>query len=243
MMRMYSPLPEVYDPTAPLFPYKPPVVKLVSSTANTSPASRYVQQLYHDLLGREAEPGGLLAWTSLLEAGASRETIAAGIWNSPEHRGIEVDGFYQTYLHRAADPAGRLAWINAMMAGMSETAITQAFLTSPEYTGAYPDAVAVLVGYYADVLGRLPDEAEFTAWQQAAAGGAGGAQLSDGFLTSEEANRTLLEGFYKQYLRRKPSPPEEAGWLAQLHTAGNSPADVAQAILASDEYFAQSAGS
>src|SRR5262249_7037538 len=155
----------VYDPTAPLFPYKPPVVKLVSSTENTSRASRYVQQLYLDLLGRKPEPGGLQAWTSFLEAGASRATISAGSWNSPEHRGIEVDGFSQTYLHRAADPAGRLAWVNAMHAGMSEAAVAQAFLTCPEYTAAYPDSVAVLVGFYADVLGRLPDEAEFTGWQ------------------------------------------------------------------------------
>src|SRR5262249_3410157 len=161
----------------------------------------------------------LLAWTSLLEAGAARETIAAGIWNSPEHRGIEVDGFYQTYLHRAADPAGRLAWINAMLAGMSETAVAQAFLNSPAYTGAFPEAVTALVGYYGDGLGRLPDEAEFSGWQQAAVAGASSAQLSDGFLASEEANRNLLEGCYQQYLRRKPSPSEEAGWLAGLQPA------------------------
>jgi hypothetical protein len=243
VLRMYSPMPQVYDPSNPQYPYKPPVIQLVSNTENASPASLYVEQLYHDLLGRDAEPAGLQFWTSLLDAGASRATVAAGIWNSPEHRGIEVDGFYQTYLHRAADPAGQLFWINALQAGMSETAVAQAFLTSPEYTGAYPDSVSVVVGYYADVLGRLPDQAGFSFWQQAAAQGASGAQLSAGFLTSEEASRNLLEGYYQQYLGRQPDPSGEATWLALLGTAGNSPASVGQAILASDEYFARAQGS
>jgi hypothetical protein len=243
LLRMYNPLAQVYDPTNPQYPYTPPVVQRVSSTENASPAAQYVQQLYGDLLGRDADPGGLQGWTSVLEAGASRETVAAGIWNSPEHRGIEVDGFYQTYLHRAADPAGRLGWINAMLAGMSETAVAQAFLTCPEYTGAYPDSAAVVVGFYADVLGRLPDQAGFTGWQQAAAEGASGAQLAESFLTSEEANRNLLEGYYQRYLGRQPKPSEEASWLARLNTASNSSAAVGQAILASDEYFARSLGS
>jgi hypothetical protein len=202
-----------------------------------------VQQLYRDLLGRDAEPGGLQVWTSLLDAGASRAAVAAGIWNSPEHRGVEVDGFYQTYLHRAADPAGRLWWANAMQAGMSETAAARAFLTSPEYTGAYPDSAAVPVGLYADVLGRLPDEAGFTFWQQAAAQGASGAQLAESFLTSEEANRSLLEGYYQRYLGRRPDPAGEAGWLARLNTASDSAAAAGQAIVASDEYFARALGS
>ena len=126
---------------------------------------------------------------------------------------------------------------------MSETAVARAFLTSPEYTGAYPDSAAAVVGYYADVLGRLPDEAGFRDWQQAAAQGASPAQLAEGFLTSEEASRNLLDGYYQKFLGRQPDPAGEAGWLAPLHTARDSAAAVGQAILASDEYFARALAS
>jgi hypothetical protein len=212
-------------------------------TVNASPACQYVRALYRDVLGREAEAGGLLVWATVIGSGGSRATVAAGIWNSPEHRGIEVDGFYQTYLHRVADSAGRLVWINAMLAGMSETAVEGAFLTSPEYTGAHPSSAAFLDGLYADVLGRPPDGAGFAAWLQAAAQGASRAQLAESFLTSEEADRNLLDGYYQRYLGRQPDPSEEAGWLALLDTGSNSPAAVGQAMLASDEFFARALAS
>jgi hypothetical protein len=207
-------------------------------TVDASPVYQYVRALYRDLLDRAADPSGLLSWVTIIESGGSRAAVTAGIWNSPEHRGIEVDGFYHTYLHRAADPAGRLEWIDAMLAGMSDTAVAQAFLTSPEYTGAHPGSAAFLDGLYTDVLGRPPDEAGLTAWQQAAAQGASRAELAEGFLTSEEADRNLLDTYYQRFLGRQPDPSGQAGWLALLETGSNSPAAVSQAILASDEFFA-----
>jgi hypothetical protein len=90
--------------------------------------------------------------------GSAREGISAGpdgnvwftesadnrlglqlFWASPEHLGLEVDGFYATYLHRQADPAGGAAWVQALEHGVSETEVAVAFLTSPEYAAAHPD--------------------------------------------------------------------------------------------------------
>jgi hypothetical protein len=212
-------------------------------TVDPSPVYQYVRALYRDLLDREADPSGLLSWVTLIESGSSRAVVATDIWNSPEHRGIEVDGFYQTYLHRAADPAGRLGWIDAMLVGMSETAVAQAFLTSPEYTSTHPSSAAFLDRLYTDVLGRAPDDAGFIAWHQAAAQGASRAQLAEGFLTSEEADRNLLDRYYHVYLGRQPDPAGQAGWLALLETGSSSSAAVGQAILASDEFFARALAS
>src|SRR5262245_62310992 len=48
---------------------------------------------------------------------AARQLVAAQIWNSPEHRALQVDTYYNEVLGRAADPAGKQAWINALTNG------------------------------------------------------------------------------------------------------------------------------
>jgi hypothetical protein len=82
-----------------------------------------------------------------------------------------------------------------------------------------------------------------TAWEKAGTQGASRAQLAEGFVTSEEANRNLLDGYYQGYLGRQPDPAGEAGWLALLDAVSNSSAAVGQGILASDEFFARSLAS
>src|SRR5262249_3108177 len=133
-------------------------------TVQATPAYQFVRALYRDVLDRAADAAGLQWWVGRLQSGGSRAAVATGIWNSPEHRGIEVDGFYQTYLHRAADPAGRLWWVNAMGAGLGEAAVALAFLTSPEYQQAHPGADSFVRGLYGDVLGRAADQAGLDAW-------------------------------------------------------------------------------
>jgi hypothetical protein len=202
-----------------------------------TPAYQFVRALYRDLLGRAAEPAGLKAWASMLLQGVSRTDVAAGIWNSAEHRGIEVDDYYAQFLHRKADPAGRQAWINAMLAGMSETDVERAFLTSDEYVLTHPDSTAYVFGLYADVLGRQPDPNGLLDWEQAALNGASRADLAQSFLTSEEADVDLLDSYYADYLGRTPEPSGQAGWLGALTGQLASPASVGEAILASVEYF------
>ena len=46
----------------------------------------YVQQLYRNVLGREADPAGLADWVGQLNAGATRGTILIGFSESPEFK-------------------------------------------------------------------------------------------------------------------------------------------------------------
>ena len=66
-----------------------------------------VTRLYRSLLNREPDAAGLQYWNNQLAGGATREAVAQGIYDSPEHRGIQVDEYYQHYLNRASDPQGR----------------------------------------------------------------------------------------------------------------------------------------
>src|SRR5262249_55019242 len=142
----------------------------------------YVSALYTTLLGRTADTAGLEHWVGLLHRGATRQQIVKGIWNSAEHRGLEVDQFYATYLHRAADASGRASWVSALQRGVSETDVAAGFLTSGEYRQAHVSTRAYLVGLYADVLGRAPDAGGLAGWQAAAQAGMSRAALADAFL-------------------------------------------------------------
>jgi hypothetical protein len=201
------------------------------------PEQAFVQGLYRDLLGRAADGQGLQGWTALLQAGGTRLQVVQGVWASPEHRGRQVDQFYATYLHRAADAPGRAGWINALLGGMSEEAVARGFLASDEYRQAHASPTAYLFGLYADVLGRSPDPDGLDGWQQAAQDGLSREALADGFLRSAEADRQLLAQDYRAYLGREPHAAGEAAWLADLQGNRLTPAQVAEALLASDEFF------
>src|SRR5262249_4879770 len=80
----------------------------------------FIAALYDDLLNRPVDSQGLVHWVQLLLAGVSRQQVAMAIWQSPEHRGLEVDQFYTTFLGRSADAQGRMLWVNAFLSGSSE---------------------------------------------------------------------------------------------------------------------------
>jgi hypothetical protein len=48
--------------------------------------SEFVEQLYHDILGRESDAGGAAWWNKALEHGASREEVMQGFYNSDEYK-------------------------------------------------------------------------------------------------------------------------------------------------------------
>jgi hypothetical protein len=205
--------------------------------AGSAAEVHYISGLYATLLGRSAEDASLEYWIGLLHGGATRQQVVQGIWDSPEHRGREVDQFYATYLHRAADAAGRALWVNALLGGASEADVALGFLTSPEYQQSHADTTSYLLGLYADVLGRTADPAGLEVWQAAARSGLSLTQIAAEFLGSLEADARRLDSYYRDYLGRTGEAAETQAWLNVLQSGQLSPAQVAQAFLASDEYF------
>jgi VCBS repeat-containing protein len=205
----------------------------------------YVRRLYADLLNRDADAGGLTFWVQGLRQGVSRDQVADGIWRSGEHRGMQVDAYYNTYLHRASDPAGRDYWVKAFLAGATEIDIEQGFLTSGEYRATHTTDASYLAGLYQDVLGRTPDSAGLAYWTQTlqslVSAGAGGRDvIARNFLTSGEAYLQVLDRYYADYLGRSPDSAGAQSWLNGLEHSAFSLESVAIGILSSDEYFHRS---
>jgi hypothetical protein len=217
---------------------------LVELGGNTSDAlMAYVTALYRVVLHRTPDPIGLASWTHGLEAAITRQQVAAGFWESPEHRGLQVDGFYTSFLHRNADAAGRAGWLNDMVHGMDETRVAFLFLTSPEYQALHRKNTermwigSELVGpLYEDILGRPPDPSG-RGWITLGQTGAGELEMTADILTSLEATKRVVDSYYADLLNRPPDPAGEGTWTAFLQAAPATRSFVAEAFLASEEFF------
>jgi hypothetical protein len=198
----------------------------------------FVTALYHDILQRPPDPAGLAAGVHALQAGVSRAALAAVLWDSAEHRGLQVDADYARYLHRAPDPNGFSAGVNYLVSGGSEVTLQQVLLTSTEYTNAHATDKAFVDGLYADVLARAPDPASEAAWIQALGNGVTRAAAAQAFLTSTENDRNIVDGFFIAFLHRAADPAGEASWVAVLQADGGDTTPVASGLLGSDEYYA-----
>src|SRR5207302_5106257 len=144
--------------------------------------------LYREVLQRAPDAPGLNGWVHALNSGVARDVIAEAFWESPEHRGLEVDQFYATFLHRAADGPGRAGWVTAILSGVSENEVAIDFLTSPEYTAAHADANSFVAGLYTGIFQRAGDAAGQAYWTSVVQSGLRSrAAVAYYFLTSTEA--------------------------------------------------------
>ena len=202
----------------------------------------FIGGLYQNLLGRTVDEGGLITDVQLLMAGVSRQTLATAIWESPEHRAVEVNHFYLTLLQRPADAGGLAGFVNAMLHGATEVDVMRALITSPEYTATHPSDQTFVASLYTQILGRAPDAAGLAGWVQALANGTSRATVAQAFLTSAEAERRLVDEYYLMFLNRPADAAGEQAWLNLLVTGRATNESVAVAILASEEYFARFGG-
>jgi hypothetical protein len=207
----------------------------VSGTSGTPPAG-FVGTLYQYVLNRNADPGGLAYWTQLLANGATRLQIAQGFWESAEHRGIQVDLNYTTFLHRTSEAQGREFWITQFQAGLDERRITEAFTQSSEYRRDRSSPGAYVTGLYTDGLGRTPDAAGLEYWT-AVATEVGASAAAQRILSGAERTLLVLDRYYADLLLRAPDPVGEAQWSRQMLAGAVSHSEVAEAFLASDEFF------
>ena len=180
------------------------------------------------------------SWVGQYGAGKSPAQAAKDYWNATDQWGREVDGYYHAFLHRDADAAGRAFWIGRFDAGADEGTIIQGFLTSDEYTRAHAGDVPFVESLYQDVLNRSADVAGEQYWRGLLAAGASHGEIAQGFLQSTEALARAAESLYAAFLHR---PGEVSGinfWVGELQSGRETLGQVAQAFLASDEFYADS---
>ena len=202
-----------------------------------SPDPRWVQAVYHDLLGRSADPAGLAQLTAALTAGATREEVVSFLEGDPD-RPIIIGSLFSEYLHRAASPSELTYWAQFLATGGTDEKLRAALIGSEEYltTRGGGTTPGFLGSLYCDVLGRALDPGDQQAWEQALGAGTSREQVALDVLSSAEYRGDLVRGLYLRFLRRTPSASELATWIGTLQS-GATDEQVIAALLSSQEYF------
>jgi subtilisin family serine protease len=232
------PAPPPYSPPPSNPPAAPPPAAPSPPPPESSPIGAWVQALYRDLLGRSIDGAGLAYWVGQVQGGVPRDQVVRAFWNTPEHRGFQVDQYFQTFLHRPADPGARAYWVGRFLSGAGELEVMRGFLTSPEYAALHGDDGSFVAGMYQDALGRPGESSGLAYWSQAVTrNGRSGAAAA--FLSAGETLGGMVDNLYRTYLDR-PIDGAGLGYWVGVIQAGRAPlAGVGVMLLASDEYFAR----
>jgi hypothetical protein len=212
----------------------------VSNAALVGTANqRLVEQLYLDLLQRQADGSGLAFWSAQLDAGAPAQSIALGIEGSPEYQKLEVQQLYLHYLHRTADAQGLAFFTGQLAAGATTEQVASEIVSSSEYFnvrggGSNSGALAALFG---DALGRAITPAEQSSFAAQFSNGASFGDVSAEVFNSQEFSGHLIDVLFQDFLRRRADASGVSFFGNTLSGGSGDPVlDVIAGILGSGEY-------
>ncbi|MEZ5342892.1 MAG: DUF4214 domain-containing protein [Acidimicrobiales bacterium] len=168
--------------------------------------AQFVDLIYRNVLGRQADAEGRNFWTTALNRGLSRGEVMVAFADSPEFinktktapvQGSAEGQIYRLYLAfflRFPDAGGMDFWTDMRIGGTSLDAISGEFVNSAEFQARYGslsnEEFVQLV--YENVLGREPDAAGRDYWTSLLNNGRSRGSVMTGF--SESVEFILLTG-------------------------------------------------
>jgi hypothetical protein len=210
-----------------------PVTFLNVGTFNAPSEVQYVLALYRTVLDRVPDGAEANVWIAALDHGASRLDVSRGFWESPEHRGLQVDDYFSSFLGRPASPAELTTYVDAFLAGADETAIRQRILTSPSYLAAHPTPVLYAQSLIVDVLGRSPKPGEVARLLR---GQPSAKALSRTVLRSRESSLRTVDALSSSILGHPIAPRERKALAAKLSRRSIRASTIAERFLSSSEF-------
>ena len=216
-------------------------ITLESSATSSDANTAFINSVYVSLLGHQADAAGLAFWQRQLAGGASRANVAQGVWDSAEHRALEINAFYHDFLSRAPDDAGRAYWLG-LFPLLGEKGEVAAFVTSAEFSQLHASDADFVAAMYDEIALRPADNAGTDYWAGKLAGGETRAQVALAFIDSPEATNRLVDELYSALLHRAADSASQQHWASAIEQNTLSVENAGIGFLASDEYFNQAAG-
>ncbi|HEX7449362.1 MAG TPA: TIGR03118 family protein [Pirellulales bacterium] len=214
----------------------------LSDGTRGTPDTRWVNEIYGDLLGRAAEPGALRFWGNQLAAGDSRAQVALAIEATAEYRGDEVNHLYVHYLHRPTDPGALSFGTTFLASGKTIEQLATIVAGSSEYFtrrgGGTNDGF--LNALFQDALARSVDSGARQYFDGLLAGGTPRSQVAAAIFASDEYLGDVVAGVYLEFLQRPVDAAAHSFWIAQL-SHGVTDQQLLAAVCASGEYFSKTA--
>lgn len=200
-----------------------------------------VDKLYHQVLNRSAELGGLIGWTQQLNAGASLDAVAQGIFLSTERLAPLVTQFYNQYLGRAPDAAGLNYWITYWQQHQDPAGIALQMVSGPEFlanSGNTADGFVVFL--YRKFLNREASTTDRNYWDPmvTATGDSAGVssryQVASKFYESQEFHQKAVDFLFSEYFKGTPAPDSTP--FVNLLNQGATRTQAELAIVDSGQY-------
>ena len=203
-----------------------------------SPNAMYVTGVYHDVLDRAPDSGGLTYWVNLLNHGTAISSVAQEIAHSAEYyANFVIKPDYLKLLGRAADDAGINYWVHQMQNGLTDQQIEAGFVASDEfYANAGGTNVAWIDSIYKLLLGRNADSAGEQYWNSQLMAGVSRGDVALRIANSAENDAQLINADYQHYLGRAADAGGLNYWLSQF-AAGQTNEDVIAGFTGSAEYY------
>lgn len=196
----------------------------------------FINSVYVNVLDRAVEATGLAYWQQQLSAGLSRSEVVQQIWDSVEHRELEIDEYYHEFLNRSADASGVAYWLG-LFPVLGEKGVVEALVSSPEYSQEHASDLDFVDALYDDIALRPADNAGLSYWQGQLAAGMTRAQIASTFINSPDATTRLVDELYSVLLRRVPDSANQQWWVSQLENGSLTLELAGLTFLSSDEYF------
>ena len=207
--------------------------------------TRFIQQIYRDLLGREADTGGFDFWRSQLTSGViSRTDLIAAYLDSPEFQSQEgaIARLYHAAFDRMPDATGFAYWVQQIQQGASLETISASFLGSLEWAKLAVASDAAFVDHlYHTVLRRDPDAASQAFWEGQLAHGVSRASVLLSFTESLEnraalASKVAVDMLYLGLLDREGDAQVYNDWVSALESGAQTRDQVIDTFLNSQEF-------
>lgn len=205
----------------------------------TNKNSGFTHRATRDLMFRFATAGTLSSTSVALTDGTTtRPAVIAGLMDSDEYRGLDVDRTFTRFLRRAVDPEGRTYWINSIGNGKALWRFRAQLFGSNEYfTKAGGTNATYLEKVYFDVLGRPIDPSGKAYWGNKLNNGADRGSVALNFINSSEFRRFVVDDQFLRFLDRKATPAEHTTWDTKITGTATGEQDLIAFLAASPEYF------
>lgn len=177
----------------------------------------FVQRLYKNTLGRDAEPAGLAYWAGEITNGKPAVEVVQFFFESEEFTSKQIDDseyvevLYNTLFGREADVDGLNYWVNQMANGATRRYVLSGFANSDEFlnlcnnygvtkgefslteaSDVRPELNSFVALAYEGVLGRTPDKEGLVYWVNEIASGKTASDMLTGFFDSDEVTSKNL---------------------------------------------------
>ncbi len=221
--------------------------------SNEDTASGFVEQMYRNFLGRDADGAGLKYWVRKLMNGATVADVVEGFLGSDEYKAMGKDPeqaiadlYKGIYGGNGADQ-GYYRWVAQLDSGVGLEAVINDFLSSDEYTAGNHSQEETVKRLFEAILGREADKEGLKKFMDALGDGASMGYVIQSMLRSNEfigngfTSGELVKNLYKGLLRRGVEDAD--GFLSYMKDfdSGNpeeSMRKIVQRMLTSEKFLA-----